>query len=114
MWPNNTQMASLGRQVTQKEAKGVNNAMARDNVQWYCRGYRPCLRWCQNGEGVIVDVEFVAMMSGGDVDVEPSLVSRNTLENGEPQLKILNKIVKIGLCCRKRLVVVDEEAIVPK
>ena len=26
-------------------------------------------------------------MSGGDVDVEPSLSSRNTLGNGEPQLK---------------------------
>ena len=33
MWPGNTQMASLGRQVTQKEAKWVNNDMARDNVQ---------------------------------------------------------------------------------
>ena len=54
------------------------------------------------------------MMSGGGVDVEPSLVSRNTLGNGEPQLKISNKIVKIGLCWRKRVVVVDEEAIVPK
>ena len=26
-------------------------------------------------------------MSGGDVDVEPSLSSRNTIGNGEPQLK---------------------------
>ena len=26
-------------------------------------------------------------MSGGDVDVEPSLGSRNTKGNGEPQLK---------------------------
>ena len=29
MWPGNTQMASLGRQVTQKEAIWVINAMAR-------------------------------------------------------------------------------------
>ena len=30
-------------------------------------------------------------MSGGDVDVEPSLSSRNTLGNGEPQLKFTKK-----------------------
>ena len=29
------------------------------------------------------DVESVAMMRGGDVDVEPFLVSRNTLGNGK-------------------------------
>ena len=35
---------------------------------------------------VVVDDAFVAKMSGGDVDVEPFLVSRNTLGNDEPQL----------------------------
>ena len=34
-------------------------------------------------EVVVVDVEFVAMMSGGGVDVEPFLISRNTLGNGK-------------------------------
>ena len=34
------------------------------------------------GVGVVVDVESVAMMSGGVVDVEPFLISRNTLGNG--------------------------------
>ena len=29
----------------------------------------------------------LAKMSGGDVDVKPSLSSRNTLGNSEPQLK---------------------------
>jgi hypothetical protein len=66
-------------------------------------------------KGIIVDVKSIAMMSGGGgVDVKPFLVSRNTLGNGEPQLKISNKIVKIGLCWWKCMVVVDEEAIVPK
>ena len=37
---------------------------------------------CQNGE--VDDVETLAKMSGGDVDVEPFLVSRNTLGNDEP------------------------------
>jgi hypothetical protein len=50
------------------------------------------------GEEVVVEDESMAMMSGGDVDVEPFLVSRNILGNGGPQLKISNKIVKIGLC----------------
>ena len=39
-------------------------------------------------------------MSGGDVDGEPSLSSRNTIGNGEPQLKFskpnVTKIVGIG------------------
>ena len=37
---------------------------------------------------VTVDDESFAKMSGGDVDVEPFLVSRNTLGNDEPQLKV--------------------------
>ena len=32
---------------------------------------------------VVVNDESVAKMSGGDVDVEPFLVSRNTLGNGK-------------------------------
>ena len=36
---------------------------------------------------IVVDDEFVSKTSGGDVDVEPFLVSRNTLGNDEPQLK---------------------------
>ena len=36
----NTQMASLDRQVMQNEL-GVINAIARGNVQWCRRGYRP-------------------------------------------------------------------------
>ena len=39
-------------------------------------------------------------MSGRDVDVEPSLSSRNTLGNGEPQLKFSKpnaaKCVRVG------------------
>ena len=38
--------------------------------------------WCQNGGVVVVDDESVAKMSGGDIDVEPSLSSQNTLGNG--------------------------------
>jgi len=38
-------------------------------------------RWCQNGEVVVVDDEFVAKMSVGDVVVELYLSSRNTLGN---------------------------------
>jgi hypothetical protein len=37
---------------------------------------------CQNGEVDVVDDGSVAKMSGGDVVVEPSLSSRNTLGNG--------------------------------
>ena len=33
-------------------------------------------------------------MSGGDVDVEPSLSSGNTIGNGEPQLKFSKPNVK--------------------
>ena len=43
---------------------------------------------------VVVDDESVANMSGGDVDVEPFLVSLNTLGNDEPQLKFLKTKVK--------------------
>ena len=38
--------------------------------------------WSQNGGVVVVDDESVAKMSGGDIDVEPSLSSQNTLGNG--------------------------------
>ena len=38
--------------------------------------------WCQNGGVVVVDDESVAKMSGGDVDVEPYLNSRNTIGHG--------------------------------
>ena len=39
-------------------------------------------------------------MSGGDVDVEPFLVSRNTLGNDEPQLKFSkpNAAKFVGVC----------------
>ena len=36
----------------------------------------------EDGEVVVVDDESVAKMSGGDVDVEPSLSSQNMLGNG--------------------------------
>ena len=35
----------------------------------------------------MVGVKSLERMSGGDVDVEPFLVCRNTLGNDEPQLK---------------------------
>ena len=38
--------------------------------------------WCQNGGVVVVDDESMAKMSGGDVDVEPYLNSRNTIGHG--------------------------------
>jgi hypothetical protein len=38
---------------------------------------------------VVVVVESVAKLSGGDVDVEPFLISRNTLGNGKPRTQIL-------------------------
>ena len=44
------------------------------------------------GEVVDVDVESVAMMSGGVVDVEPFLISRNTLGNGNRNSKFQRKI----------------------
>lgn len=48
------------------------------------------------GGAVVVDVEFVLMMSGGVVDVEPSPISRNTLENGNSHSKSQRKWVKMG------------------
>ena len=55
-------------------------------------------------------------MSGGDVDVEPFLVSRNTLGNDDPQLKLSkpksNGHNKSGN--PEVVVVVDEEATVTK
>ena len=49
---------------------------------------------------VTVDDESFAKMSGGDVDVEPFLVSRNTLGNDEPQLKFSkpNAAKFVGVC----------------
>ena len=39
---------------------------------------------------VVVDVASEAMMSSGEVHVEPSLMSQNTLGNSEPRPKISN------------------------
>ena len=70
----------------------VINVMARGG-QRCRRSYRPCLRLRVSRTQdevtgkVFVDDASVAKMSGGDVDVEPFLVSRNTLGNDEPQLK---------------------------
>ena len=50
---------------------------------WYVK----CKQETDDGEVVEIVDEFVAKMSDGDVDVEPFLVSRNTLGNDEPQLK---------------------------
>ena len=48
---------------------------------------------------VVVDDESVAMMSGGGVDVEPLLSSRNTLGNGKPQTQNLNnQMDEMGMC----------------
>ena len=51
--------------------------------------------WCQNGGVVVVDDESMAKMSGGDVDVEPSLSSRNTLGDGNRNSNSQSKRVKI-------------------
>ena len=58
------------------------NVMARSRPR--CRrDYRPCLRLrCQSCRTVVVDDDSVAKMSGGDVDVEPYLNSRNTIGHG--------------------------------
>ena len=49
---------------------------------------------------IVVDDESMAKMSGGDVDIEPFLVSLNTLGNDEPQLKFskpnVSKFVGVG------------------
>ena len=42
----------------------------------------PFAVWWQNGGVVVVDDETVAKMSGGDVNVEPYLNSRNTIGHG--------------------------------
>ena len=60
----NTQMASLDRQVTQN-GLGVNNAIAREYTMVSSR------------------LPSLAMMRGGVADVDPFLVSRNTLGNGK-------------------------------
>ena len=60
----NTQMASLDRQVTQN-GLGVNNAIAREYTMVSAR------------------LTSVAMMRSGVVDVDPFLISRNTLGNGK-------------------------------
>ena len=44
------------------------------------------------GKVVDVDVEAEAMMSGGVVDLEPSLISRNTLGNRNHNLKSQTKL----------------------
>ena len=53
----------------------------------------------KNGEVVVVDDASVAKMSGGDVDVEPYLNSRNTIGHGTAT-QILkakrDKIVGVG------------------
>ena len=50
-----------------------------------CGGYRRRFLVCKprmdDGEVVKVDDDLLAMMSGGVVDVEPFLISRNTLGN---------------------------------
>lgn len=51
--------------------------------------------WCQNGEVVVVDDASVAKMSGGDVDVEPYLNSRNTIGHGTATQILKTKRVKI-------------------
>lgn len=49
---------------------------------------------------VVVDDTSMAKIRGGDVDVEPFLVSQNTLGNDEPQLKLskpnAEKCVEVG------------------
>ena len=72
-------MASLDRQVTQN-GLWVNNAMVRRIYNGCRRGYR---QWFVNGEVVNVDDDLAAMMNGGVLDVEPFLISRNTLGNGK-------------------------------
>ena len=46
--------------------------------------------WCQSGEVVNVDDDLMAIMRGSVLDVEPFLISRNTLRNGKMRLKISN------------------------
>ena len=65
----NTQMASLDRQVSQN-GLGVNNAMARGYTM---EGY--------HDTKMIWRLPSEAMMSGGVLDVEPFLISRNTFGN---------------------------------
>ena len=59
---DNTQMASLGRQVTQN-GLGVNNAMAREYTM---EGY--------HDTKMIWRLPSLAMMSGGDLDVETKMM----------------------------------------
>jgi hypothetical protein len=63
------------------------------------------------------------MMSGGDVEVEPFLISRNTLGNGKTTTQNLKDksqmvVAECGGGCEvgnaEVLVVVDEEATIPK
>ena len=58
---------------------------------------------------VVVEDASMAKMSGGDVDVEPFLVSRNTLGNDEPQLKLLKPNAEkcFGVGSGQVLVVLD-------
>ena len=51
-------------------------------------------------EKIVVDDASLAKMSGDDVDVEPFLVSLNTLGNDEPQLKFSqpNASIFVGVC----------------
>ena len=67
----NTQMASFDRQVTQN-GLGVTNAMAR---KYTMEGY--------HGTKMIWRLPSLAMRRGGVADVDPFLISRNTLGNGK-------------------------------
>ena len=78
------------------------------------------MQWQGNDKDVVqvtnlCDDESFAKMSGGDVDVEPYLYSRNTIGHGNHNPKSQRpKRAKIVIGGIVVVVVVDEEAIVPK
>ena len=80
---SNTQwLVSIGSDP--KWARGYQ-CNGKGNIQWcrqgYRRGFLVCTPRTDDGEVVKVDDDLVAMMSGGVLDAEPSLISRNTLGN---------------------------------
>ena len=72
----------------------------------WSRGFT--MQW--KGYEQVVDDESVAMMSSGDVDVEPFLSSRNTLGNGSRDSKSQMANRKNGWCLRKSAVESHEYA----
>ena len=98
---DNTQMANLNRQVTQNGqglTKQWQEIMYNDGIPRYQDDIEVTV--VAYGQGVkmvkVADVKSLAKLSGGVVDVELFLVSRNTLGNGKATTQNLQSKMSNG------------------